>query len=330
MTMHSNRTVAFKALVLAAFTAFSASAHAQADWPAKPVSMIVGYPAGSATDTAARVMTGPLARKLGQPIIIENRGGADGMIAGRAIARSEPNGYTMGFSTTTSWALALNMQPQQMGFDPRKDFASVSLLGDTHYLLIVNADLGVSTVADLVALAKRSKPGALNFSSTGDGSIAHLGMLIIAKKLGIEMTHVPYKSTAQSIVDVASGVIQLQLATISPTLPLLHAGKVRVLGIAKDRRSPLLPDVPTLAEQGAATTAAFSFGFVFPAGTAEAIVKRSSAAFQEILQDEAIRKALFQQGVEPRSSSADEMARHIASEVDAYQSIIKEFGIAPR
>ena len=229
--------------------------------------MIVGYPAGSATDAAARVVTGPLAKKLGQPVIIENRGGADGMIAGRAIARSDANGYTMGFSTTTSWALALNMQPQQMGFDPRKDFASVSLLGDTHYLLIVNADLGVNSVADLVALAKRSKVGALNFSSTGDGSIAHLGMLIIAKKLGIEMTHVPYKSTAQSIIDVASGVIQLQLATISPTVPLVHAGKVRVLGIASDRRSPLMPDVPTLAEQGAATTASFSLGFVFPSGT---------------------------------------------------------------
>src|SRR5690242_16433051 len=186
MTMRRNNTVALKALVLTIAAAFSTSAHGQADWPARPVSVIVGYPAGSATDAAARVVTAPLARKLGQPVIIENRGGADGMIAGRAIARSDANGYTMGFSTTTSWALALNMQPQQMGFDPRKDFAPVSLLGDTHYLLIVNADLGVSSIADLVALAKRSKPGALNFSSTGDGSIAHLGMLIIAKKLGIE------------------------------------------------------------------------------------------------------------------------------------------------
>ena len=216
MTRRSRNKIALKALVLTIFSTLSTSAFSQADWPSRPVSVIVGYPAGSATDAAARVVTGPLAKKLGQPVIIENRGGADGMIAGRAIARSEPSGYTMGFSTTTSWALALNMQPQQMGFDPRKDFASVSLLGDTHYLLIVNADLGVNSVADLVALAKRSKAGSLNFSSTGDGSIAHLGMLIIAKKLGIEMTHVPYKSTAQSIVDVASGVIQLQLATISP------------------------------------------------------------------------------------------------------------------
>jgi tripartite-type tricarboxylate transporter receptor subunit TctC len=194
----------------------------------------------------------------------------------------------------------------------------------------VNADLGVNSVADLVALAKRSKPGALNFSSTGDGSIAHLGMLIIAKNLGIEMTHVPYKSTAQSIIDVASGVIQLQLATIAPTIPLVQAGKVRVLGIARDSRSPLMPDVPTLAEQGAATTASFSLGFVFPSGTPDAIVKRSSTAFQEILQDEAVKKSLFLQGVEPRSTSADEMTRHIVKEIEAYRNIVAEFGITPR
>jgi tripartite-type tricarboxylate transporter receptor subunit TctC len=293
------------------------------------VTVIVGYPAGSATDAAARVVMGPLAKKLGQPIVIENRGGADGIIAGRAIAKSEPNGYTMGFSTTTSWALAVNTQPQQMGFDPRTAFASISLLGDTHYLLVVNADLGVKSIADLVALATR-KPGALNYSSTGEGSIAHLGMLAVAKKLGIEMTHVPYKSTAQSIVDVASGVIQLQLATISPTLPLLHAGKVRVLGIATKQRSPLMPDVPTLAEQGVDTTAGFTFGFVFPAGTPEPIIKRTSEAFREILEEEAVKQALLRQGVEPRSSSPAEMARHIESEVEGFENYISEFGIKPR
>ena len=327
MTIKNGTT--FTIAALASLAVCSLPAHSQSGWPTKPVSVIVGYPAGSATDSAARVVTGPLAKKLGQPIVIENRGGADEIIAGRAIAKAEPNGYTMGFSTTTSWALALNMQPQQMGFDPRKDFASISLSGDTHYLLIVNADLGVKTVADLVALAK-SKPGSLNYSSTGEGSIAHLGMLTIAKKLGISMTHVPYKSTAQSIVDVASGVIQLQLATISPTLPLLDAGKVRVLGIASEKRSPLMPDVPTLAEQGVATTAGFTFGFVFPAGTPEPIVNRSNAAFREILEDEGVKKALLRQGVEPRSSSVSEMARHIEGEVDGYKNFIAEFGIKPR
>src|SRR5262249_603008 len=159
-----------------------------------------------------------------------------------------------------SWALTLNLQPQQMGFDPRKDYAPVSLIGETPYVLIVNAGLGVNSLADLVALARRSKPAALNFSSTGEGSVAHLGTLMIAKKLGMEVREGPYKSTAQSLVDVASGVIQLQLATISPTLPLYESGKVRILGIASDRRSPLLPAVPTLAEQGVPSQVGFSMG----------------------------------------------------------------------
>jgi tripartite-type tricarboxylate transporter receptor subunit TctC len=236
----------------------------------------------------------------------------------------------LGFGTTTSWAVAANVQPDQMGFDPRKDFASIGLVGETYYLLIVNANLGVNSIADLVALAKRSPPGTLNFSSTGNGSIAHLGMLIIAKRLGIEMTHVPYKSTAQSIVDVASGVIQLQLATISPTLPLFQAGKVKILGIASDHRSPLLPDVPTLAEQGAATTAQFSFGLAAPAGTPDAILKRVNQAAIETLQNDEIKKSYFKQGVEPKTSTPEQMARHVESEIEGYRKIIAEFGIATR
>lgn len=197
----------------------------QTEWPNRPISLLVPYLAGSASDTLARTLIEPIGRKIGQPLIIENRPGMDGMIAGRAAARAEPDGYTQYFGVTTSLSLAYNLQPK-LGFDPRKDYAPVSMVGETAYLLVVNSDLGVKSIPELVALA-RSKPGQLNFSSTGEGSIAHLGMLVLAKKLGIEMTHVPYKSTAQSIVDVASGVIQLQLATIAPTLPLYHSGKVR-------------------------------------------------------------------------------------------------------
>ena len=216
----------------------------QADWPNRPITLLVPYSAGSASDSLARTLIGPIGRKIGQPLVIENRTGMDGMIAGRAAARSEPNGYTQYFGVTTSLSLAYNLQ-SNLGFDPRKDYSPVSMVGQTAYLLVVNSELGVKSIPELVALA-RSKPGQLNFSSTGEGSIAHLGMLVLAKKLGIEMTHVPYKSTAQSIIDVASGVIQLQLATIAPTIPLHHTGKVRILGVASDHRTPVLPDVPPL------------------------------------------------------------------------------------
>jgi tripartite-type tricarboxylate transporter receptor subunit TctC len=298
----------------------------QADWPSRPLNLLVPYPAGSASDTFARTMIGPLREKLGQPFIIENRVGADGMIAGRAVARSEPNGYTQYLGVTTSLSLATNLQPN-LGFDPRKDFAPVSMVGQTAYLLVVNSALGVNSVPELVALAK-SKPGALNYSSTGEGSIAHLGMLVLAKKLGIEMTHIPYKTTAQSIIDVASGVIQLQLATISPTIPLYQAGKVRILGVASDRRTPILPEVPTLQEQGVANfQATFSMGLFLPAGSPEAIVRRLNQAVGETLADAAIQKAFFNQGFEPKHSSPAELGQYLAAETETYRQIVTDHGI---
>src|SRR5262249_2219249 len=279
---------------------------------------------GSATDVLARVMTAPLGSKFGQPFIVEDRPGADGNLAGRALARSEATGYVLGFGTTTSWALAANVQPDQMGFDPRKDYAPIGLVGETYYLLIVNANLGVNSIADLVALAKRSPPGTLNYSSTGNGSIAHLGMLILAKRLGIEMTHVPYKSTAQSIVDVASGVIQLQLATISPTIPLYQAGKVRILGVASDRRTPLLPDVPTLQEQGAPDSVAnFSVGLFRPAGSPDNVVGRMTQAVSEALADPAVQRSYFQQGFEPKGSSPAVLGQFLQNETETYRQIVE-------
>jgi tripartite-type tricarboxylate transporter receptor subunit TctC len=298
----------------------------QAEWPARPISLLVPYPAGSASDALARTLIGPLRDKIGQPVIIENRPGADGMIAGRAVARSEPNGYTQYFGVTTSLSLAFNLQPN-LGFDPRTDYAPVSMVGQTAYLLVVNSTLRVNSVPELVALA-RSKPGSLNYSSTGEGSIAHLGMLVLAKKLGIEMTHIPYKSTAQSIVDVASGVIQLQLATISPTIPLYQAGKVRILGVASDRRTPLLPDVPTLQEQGVSDfQAKFSMALFLPGGSPKIIVKRLNEAVGEALADAAVQKSYFQQGFEPKASSPGELRQYLETEIETYRQIVAEYGI---
>ena len=298
----------------------------QNEWPNRPITLLVPYSAGSASDTLARTLIGPIGRKIGQPIIVEDRPGADGMIAGRDAARAEPNGYTQYFGVTTSLSLAYLLQ-SNLGFDPRKDYAPVSMVGETAYLLVVNSEIGVKSIPELVALA-RSKPGALNFSSTGEGSIAHLGMLLLAKKLGIEMTHVPYKSTAQSIVDVASGVIQLQLATIAPTIPLYQAGKVRILGIASDHRTPSLPDIPTLQEQGVADfQAKFSMGVFLPAGTPDGVIKLLNEAIREALADSAVQKQYFQQGFEPKASTPAELAQYVDKEIDSYRKIIADNGI---
>jgi tripartite-type tricarboxylate transporter receptor subunit TctC len=298
------------------------------EWPNRPITLLVPYSAGSAADTLARTLSNPLQRSVGQPIVIEDRPGADGMIAGRDAARAEANGYTQYFGVTTSLSLAYLLQ-SNLGFDPRKDYAPVSMVGQTAYLLVVNSDLGVKSIPELVALA-RSKPGALNFSSTGEGSIAHLGMLMLAEKLGIEMTHVPYKSTAQSIVDVASGVIQLQMATIAPTLPLYQSGKVRILGIAGDHRARSLPDVPTLAEQGVPVEAKFSMGLFLPAGTPAGVINRLNGAVRTALADPAVQQQYFQQGFEPKASTPAELGRYVDDEIETYRKVIADNSIKRR
>jgi len=247
------------------------------------------------------------------------------MIAGRDTVRAEPNGYTQYFGVTTSLSLAYLLKPN-LGFDPRKDLAPVSMVGDTAYLLVVNSALGVKSIADLVALA-RSKPGALNFSSTGVGSIAHLGMLMIEKKLGIQMTHVPYKSTAQSIVDVASGVIQLQLATIAPTIPMYQTGRVRILGVASDHRIPSLPDIPTLKEEGVDVQATFSMGLFLPARSSDRVVKHLNETVREALADPAVQKQYFRQGFEAKASTPAELTQDLNGEIETYRKVIAENGI---
>lgn len=298
------------------------TAAAQKTWPSRPITLLVPYSAGSASDTLARTLSTPIGSKLGQPVIVDDRPGDDGMIAGRDAVHAEPNGYTQYFGVTTSLSLAYLLK-SNLGFDPRKDFAPVSLVGETAYLLVVSSKLGVKSIPELVALA-RSKPGALNFSSTGVGSIAHLGMLMIAKNLGIEMTHVPYKSTAQSIVDVASGVIQLQLATIAPTMPLYQSGKVRILGVASDHRIPSLPDIPTLREQGVDVQAKFSMGLFLPAGSPDAVIKPLNEAVRAAVANPAARKQYFQQGFEPKASTPAELAKYVNNEIETYRQVIAE------
>jgi tripartite-type tricarboxylate transporter receptor subunit TctC len=295
------------------------------EWPSRPITLLVPYSAGSASDTLARTLFHPVGSTIGQPVVVDDRPGDDGMIAGRDAVRAEPNGYTQYFGVTTSLSLAYLLK-KDLGFDPRKDLAPVAMVGETAYLLVVNSELGVKSIPDLVALA-RSKPGALNFSSTGVGSIAHLGMLMIAKKLGIEMTHVPYKSTAQSIVDVASGVIQLQLATIAPTIPLYQTGKVRILAVASDHRIPSLPDIPTLKEQGVDVQAKFSMGLFLPAGSPDTVIKRLNEAVRTALADPAVQRQYFQQGFEPKASTPAELAKDVNDEINTYRQVIAENNI---
>jgi tripartite-type tricarboxylate transporter receptor subunit TctC len=323
------RCLAFLCALLLAEPAFAQRPASETAWPTRSVTIIVPYPAGSATDIIARIVSHGLSPRLGQPIVVENRPGADATIGTRAVAKAAPDGYTLAFGTPSAYVSAPILYAN-LGYDPVKDFAPVSLAGRTPYLFAVYPGLGVKTVLDLVALA-RSKPGELNFSSVGEGSIAHVGMLIFANKMGIALTHIPYKSTAQSIVDLSTGIIHLQLASIPPTVPFYQAGKVQVLAVAGTQRVALMPDVPTMAEAGVpGYEATFWLAMFAPAGAPATIVARLNRELAEVLKAEDLKKAFAPQGVEPEHSTPEELAALLRHDIDDFRGVAVRAGIKPQ
>jgi tripartite-type tricarboxylate transporter receptor subunit TctC len=317
------------AVVLCLLICFG-SAHAEPAandaWPTRPITVIVPYPAGSATDIIGRIVTHSLSARLGQPIVVENRPGADATVGTRAVAKSAPDGYTLAFGTPSAYVSAPTLY-ENLAYDPVKDFAPVTLAGRTPYVFAVYPGLGVKSVTEFVALAK-SKPGELNYSSVGEGSISHVGMLIFADKMGIKLTHIPYKSTAQSIIDVSAGIIHVQLASIPPALPLYQAGKVQILAVAGPKRVSLLPDVPTMTEAGIPDyEATFWLAMFAPAGTPPAIVARLNREMAEVLKTDEIKSAFAAQGVDPESSSPEELGAMLRRDIDSFRSVIAKSGI---
>ena len=316
------------ALMLAAAASAQPAAPDQA-WPTRVVTVIVPYPAGSATDIIARILSHGLGERLGQPVVVENRPGADATIGTRAVAKAAPDGYTLAFGTPSAYVSAPSLYAN-LAYNPVKDFAPVALAGRTPYVLAVYPGLGVKSLGELIALAK-SKPGELNYSSVGEGSISHVGMLVFANKTGVSLTHIPYKSTAQSIIDVAGGIIHLQLASIPPALPLYQAGKVSVLAVAGPRRVALMPDVPTMAEAGVPDyEEVFWLAMFAPAGTPPAIVKRLNGELAEVLKTEEVKTAFAAQGVEPEHSTPEQLGALLRRDIAAFHDIAASAGIKPR
>jgi tripartite-type tricarboxylate transporter receptor subunit TctC len=307
----------------------SGSARAQQDaasWPTRPVPFIVPSLAGSATDVLARVVARTLTDRLGRPVIIENRPGADGTIGTRQVVRATPDGYTFLFSPPTALSAAPYFYAS-LPYDPTKDLLPVSMVGRTPYAFAVYPGLGVRNLLELVALAK-SKPGELNYSSSGEGSIGHLGMAVFADKVGIDIRHIPYKSTAQSIVDVATGIIQLQLATIAPILSLHAAKKVQVLAVAGKNRLPALPDVPTVAEAGIPDfEETFWVGVFAPVETPAAIVARLNREVGAALQADEIKKAFVLQAADTEHSTPAGLGEILRQDIQAYREAATRIGL---
>jgi tripartite-type tricarboxylate transporter receptor subunit TctC len=312
--------------VVLALTVLTAASNAIAqtperDWPNHPVHFVVPFPAGGSTDTVARFVGQMLSARLGQQFVIDNRVGASGNLGTEAVARAAPDGYTIGLATTTTHALAPSFV-DNLPFDPIKDFAPVSMLGSAPFVMVVAPSLPASTLKEFIALA-RAKPGGLSYGSAGAGSLAHLAAALFANLAGVTMVHVPYKASAQSVTDLMTGRLDMQFATVPPTLSLLRAGKLRALGIASAHRSALLPDVPTIAEAGLpGYEASLWMAVMAPAGTPAPIVTKLSREIAAVLQSPDGKEGLINQGVDAEPSTPDELRDRIRAEIAKWRDVI--------
>ena len=320
-----NRTTKHLAL-LALLAVTTTSAAAQSTWPDRPVRLIVPFPAGSATDVVSRLLAQKFTARLGQQFVVENRAGASGAIGADIVAKAAPDGYTMGLITASTHALAPALGAK-LPYDTAKDFKPVSMIAAAPYALVLYPGIPVKTVADLVALAK-TKPGALNYGSAGLASLAHLAGALFATQTGIELTHVPYRSSAQSSIDMITGRLDMQFATVAPTLANIREGKLRALATTGTRRMSALPEVPTMIESGVPDyDVSLWVAYTMPAGTPDKIVGRLNTEMRAILSDTETVEVLQKQGFEPDPGPPDAVAKRILSETEKWRSLVAKTGI---
>jgi len=295
-------------------------------WPDKPVRFIVPFPPGSAADAVARIVGQSLGGQLGQQLVIDNRVGASGNVGALAVARAAPDGYTLGLATASTHAVAVSLSAN-LPYDPLKDFAPVSMIGSSPYVVVVYPGLPVKNLAELVAFAK-TKPRALNYASVGPASLANLSVELFSSSTGALFTHVPYRSSAQALLDLIEGRIQLQFGTLGPSIAHIRDGKVRALGVTAAKRVSSLPNVPTLIEAGVeGYEASLWMAVVAPAGTPAGIVNRLNRELTTVLQKEDVRASLVAQGLEPDPGAPEELRARIRADIQKWRDVIAKAGI---
>jgi tripartite-type tricarboxylate transporter receptor subunit TctC len=309
------------ALSLLWLTLAAAGAAAQ-DYPTKPIRFIVPYPPAGGTDIVARILNEQLAAALGQPIIIENRGGAAGNIGTDIVAKATPDGYTILF-TLSSHTINPKLYPN-LPFDVEKDFVAISLAATLPQILVANPSLPANNVRELIALAK-AQPGKLNYASVGTGSPAHIAGELFKLKAGVDMVHVPYKGGGPAITDTLGGQVQLAFVSIPAALQYVKAGRLKGLAVTSDTRSTAAPEIPTLVESGVPDCVVNSwYGALAPAKTPPAIIAKLQAAFAKVLAMPEVKEKLFQQGAEAAASTSEEFDRRIRAELKQWEYVIRE------
>jgi tripartite-type tricarboxylate transporter receptor subunit TctC len=296
------------------------------NFPDRPIKMIVPFSAGSATDVLTRLIGAKLAEALGQQVLVDNKPGASGIIAATAAAKSPADGYTL-FSTSNTTQAANPSLFVKLPYDPVKDFVPVAPLATAANLLVVNPSLGISTVKELIQLAK-SQPGKLSFA--GGSSLSRVNGELFKSMAGIDIVPIAYKSNPQGVTDLLGGHVQLMFTDTVTALPHVRAGKLKALAVGSARRSALLPDVPTVAEAGVPGYELAGWLAIFaPAGTPKALVSRLNEEISRVLALPEVRDRLLQLGLDPMSGTPDQLGALVRSEIPKWARIIKDAGIKP-
>jgi tripartite-type tricarboxylate transporter receptor subunit TctC len=305
--------------------ALTVTAAAQ-NYPTKPIRLIIPFPAGGSNDVVGRVIAGHLSDRLGQQVVVDNRGaGAGGVVGTEAAAKSPADGYTL---LIISIAHTVNPWLYKLPYDPIESFAPISVLASGPNVLAVNPSLPVNSVKELIALAKE-KPGELEYASAGVGSFQHLGAELFKLEAGVDMLHVPFKGGGPAMMNVMGGYTKLVFSSLVQTTPLIRAGNLKALGTGGLKRSPVLPDIPTIAEAGLPGYEAVNWwGLVAPAGTPEPIIARLHQALQEVQNAPDVQKHFATEGAEVVKTSPAEFAAFIAKDMRKWERVVKGSGMS--
>ncbi len=294
-------------------------------YPSRAIRFIAAFPPGSASEILGRVVGQKLHERLGQPVVVETRPGAGGTIGADLVAKSAPDGYTILVGSSAEITVGVSLYAK-LPYDPVKDLAPIIVIGPVPNILVVNPSVPVTSVKELVALAK-SKPGQLNFGSSGNGTTSHLAGEMLKLQAGIDMVHIPYRGSPPALTDLLGGRISVMFAPLTTALPHVRAGKLVALAVSSPKRSPATPEVPTLMESGFPDfEASIWFGFLAPAATPKDIVTKLNAEIGRILQVPDVRETLSKQGAEPVGGTPEEYGALIRRDIAKWAKVVKESG----
>lgn len=310
-------------LLCLALMSASCTAVAQADFPNRPIRLIAGYPPGGNIDIISRIMAEEMAKDLGQPVVVENRPGASGQIAATGVARAAPDGYTIFLGASPEMAIAKSLG-RHLEYDVQKDMQPITLASLISFALVVSPDLQANSLKELIDLAK-SKPGTMNYASFGLGSSNHLFGELFKSTLGIDIQHVPYKGSSAGLTELAAGRVQMMFENIGVVLPMVQAGKLKVLAVTSQDRSPLAPNVPTMSELGfPQLTGGTWTGFAAPKGIPPDVTEKLNQAIRAAAKSETVQSQLGRKGITPTTSSPDEFAAFITEETKRWKDVADE------